>query len=165
MALTQNILVPTDFSKGSELALGAARMLAEQNDARVTLAHVLSVEPLAIGQLEQETERNRELEAAVHTHLDTIREEHFGGIEDVKTLLLRGRHAALAICEFAEQSGVDMIVMTTHGRTGLARLLIGSVAEGVVRHAPCPVMLLRSKVKESIFPKFEKLSKPPPPPE
>lgn len=162
MALTQNILVPTDFSKGSELALDAARILAEQNEARVTLAHVLSVEPLAIGQLQQDTERNRELEVAVHEHLDTLRDEHFGNVEDVKTVLVRGRHAAIAICELAEEQGIDMIVMATHGRTGLARLLIGSVAEGVTRHAPCPVLLLRSKVKDSIFPKFEKLSKPPP---
>ena len=164
MGVTQNILVPTDFSKSSELALGAARMLAEQNDARVTLVHVLAIEPLAVGQVQQDMERNRELEAAVHGHLDAVREEHFGGLADVKTVLVRAGHTAIAICELAEEQGVDMIVMATHGRTGLARLLIGSVAEAVIRHAPCPVLLLRSKARESRFPTIEKLSRPPPAP-
>lgn len=161
MPLTQNILVPTDFSKSSILAFDAARMLAAQNEARVTLVHVLAVEPLSVGQVQQDIEHTRTLETAVHEHLDAIREERFADIEDVKTVLLRSRHAALALCELAEEQGVDMIVMATHGRTGLARLLVGSVAEGVVRHSPCPVLLLRSKLKESVFPKYEHLPKSP----
>lgn len=162
MPVTQNILVPTDFSRSSELALEAARVLAQQNEARVTLVHVLAIEPLAVGQVQQDMERNRELEAAVHEHLDAIREDRFAELPDVKTVLVRASHTAMALCELAEEQGVDMIVMATHGRTGLARLLIGSVAEAVVRHAPCPVLLLRSKARESRFPKIEKISRPPP---
>lgn len=146
--LTQNILVPTDFSKASELALAAARILALQNESRLTLAHVLAVEPLHDGDVEQPLEATRELEDAVRDHLSRIRTEALGDVPDVKQVLIRGANAANAICEFAEEGDVDMIVIATHGRTGLVRFLIGSVAEKIVRHAPCPVLVLRSKAKD-----------------
>jgi len=64
------------------------------------------------------------------------------------------------IVEYAEQEGIDLIVMGTHGRTGVSRLLMGSVAENVVRHAPCPVLLARAQAasEEALQPATEPLS-------
>jgi nucleotide-binding universal stress UspA family protein len=144
----QHILVTTDFSKASELALRAAPLLARQNEARVTLVHALAVHSLGPGELEQPVEREKALEVAVHEHLDRLRETLLGDLEGVKIALLRGRHPADAICEFAEAQDVDLILVATHGRSGVARLLLGSVAERIVRHAPCPVLMMRAKAKD-----------------
>ena len=130
----EHLLVPTDFSPGSEFALTAATGLARQFHARLTLLHAAHVpdefdlylrimEPAL--QREMETRRKRVEEAAVI----------------VDTLIARGA-AAQTIIETARRKGVDLIVMGTRGRTGLQHLLIGSVAERVVRLAPCPVMVV-----------------------
>jgi nucleotide-binding universal stress UspA family protein len=147
MELSQKILVATDFSRASELALEAAPMLALQNDAQVTLVHVLAVDPLDDGAIEQSTVEKQELEAAVHAHLDALREQYLSDVRDVKTVIVRSRSTAEAICELAEKQDADLILIATHGRTGLAHFLIGSVTERVVRHAPCPVLVMRSKSK------------------
>lgn len=130
----EHILVPTDFSTGSEYALTAATGLARQFQARLTLIHVAHaadefemfrrmVEPA--WQREMEARRKRVEEAAV----------------PVDTIMTRGV-AAQTIVDAARGKGVDLIVMGTHGRTGLRHMLIGSVAERVVRLAPCPVMVV-----------------------
>ncbi len=64
---------------------------------------------------------------------------------DVKTAVVRSANAADAICELASDQNVDLIILGTTGLTGVARFLIGSVAERVVRHAPCPVLVMRKK--------------------
>ncbi|MDE0206927.1 MAG: universal stress protein [Candidatus Tectomicrobia bacterium] len=130
----EHILVPMDFSAGSEQALTAATGLARQFRARLTLIHAAHaadefemfrrmVEPA--WQREMEARRKRVEEAAV----------------PVDTIMTRGV-AAQTIVETARGKGVDLIVMGTHGRTGLRHMLIGSVAERVVRLAPCPVMVV-----------------------
>jgi nucleotide-binding universal stress UspA family protein len=147
MAFTQHILVPTDFSQASELAVHAAAIVARQNGARVTLLHVLGLPMLYDEDLEQARPEARELEAAVHDHLDRVVEKLLGDLPDVKTALLRDRSPAEAICQWALEQDVDLIVVATHGRTGLTHFLIGSVAERVVRHAPCPVLTMRSRAR------------------
>jgi len=148
--LTQNILVPTDFSASSLLAMGAARILASQNDAKITLVHVMDPTPLTIGApglgSMTEAEIEPEVEARVHAELTRVREEKLGDVDSVKTALVISRNAADGIVHYADKEGVDMIVMATHGRSGLTHFLIGSVAENVVRHANCPVLTLRSKI-------------------
>jgi nucleotide-binding universal stress UspA family protein len=148
VSIAQSILVTTDFSQASELALEAAPVLARQNDARVTLVHVAPTMSLAPGELEQSTSYQRELEDAIHQHLDRLCETYLAGLPDVKTALLRGRNSADAICEFAAENDVDLILLATHGRSGIQRFLLGSVAEQVVRHAPCPVLVMRSKARD-----------------
>lgn len=152
--LTQNILVPTDFSHASELALDAAAILARQNDAGCTLVHVFDPTWLAgrstdylpgegadISTLEPEVERR------IHDKLRELAERRVPNI-DCKTALVLAHNAAAGICDYAKKEGADMIVLSTHGRSGLSHLLIGSVAEKVVRHAPCPVLTLRSKAHD-----------------
>ncbi len=94
---TQNIHVATDFSHASELAVQAAPLLAQRNGARVTLVHVLDVDLLDDGDLEQVMPETRSLEVAVHEHLDRLRTEHLADVEEVKTVLLRSKSAAEAI--------------------------------------------------------------------
>jgi nucleotide-binding universal stress UspA family protein len=152
MTLTRNLLVSTDFSPASMLALDAAAMLAKSFGAKVTIAHVFDPAPLApvatrtalsgAEQLAMEQEYERHL----HAELEKLRTSKLADIPDVKVALVLGSNAADALCHYAEKENVDLIVIATHGRTGLSRMLIGSVAERVVRHAPCPVLTLRSKL-------------------
>lgn len=153
MKLTQNILVATDFSNASELALDAARILALQNEAKVTLVHVFDARPplgFPLGREtgEEEPDHDKELRDRIHAELRRLREDKLGDVPEAKVAVVMSRSAAEGICHYAQKENVDMIVLSTHGRTGLSHLLIGSVAERVVRHAPCPVLTLRSKARD-----------------
>ena len=145
------ILVPTDFSDGSHLALERALDLRQQFGAKIVLLHVYqipisypngyvftadilgSIEQAARGQMLKEKER-----------AEGRARELAGGaaVPAIEAKLMIGA-PALAIIEEAQKDGFDLIVMGTHGHTGLKHLLIGSVAERVVRSAPCPVLTIR----------------------
>jgi universal stress protein A len=148
MFTNQSILVPTDFSPASALALDAAALLAKQFSARVTLLHVFDATPFTLygGPIGAPgvSGVGPDIEARIHGELTRARDEHFAGL-NAETALVLSTSPSEAICELAKKIGADMIVIATHGRTGLTHLLIGSVAERVVRHAPCPVLTLRSK--------------------
>jgi nucleotide-binding universal stress UspA family protein len=151
MAFAQHILVPVDFSQAAELAAAAARVIALQNGASVTLVHAFDPTPLApiptrpLGvdglMVEADVERR------IHRSLEEVGERHFEGLE-FRVALVLAKNAAQGICDYAAKENMDLIVISTHGRTGLKHMLIGSVAERVVRHAPCPVLTLRSKAHE-----------------
>ena len=153
MRLTQNILVATDFSHASELAIEAARVLALQNDAKITLVHVFDARPpfsvpLSRELGEDEAEYERQMRERIHEELVKLREAKLGDVPEAKVAIVVSTNAAEGICDYAKKEDVDMIVVSTHGRTGLSHLLIGSVAEKVVRHAECPVLTLRSKARD-----------------
>lgn len=135
----QWIVFPTDFSKASDAALPYAASLAKQTGAVLQIVHV-SERPLAYvagdhnyGIVEPIEDVQRRMLLAVKPADAAVRCEH---------LLLRGEPAA-AICDLAAETKADLIVMGTHGRSGLKRLVLGSVAESVVRHAMCPVLTMR----------------------
>ena len=147
-ALARSILVATDFSQASELAIEAAALLAKQNQASLTVVHVYvplpsapMVEDPKTGLLMADDFTRKEL----HGRLDELAKRKLADIPNVKLAVMASQSAADGICHYAEHEDCDMIVISTHGRTGLARMLIGSVAERVVRHAHCPVLTLRSK--------------------
>ena len=142
MATVSHILVGTDFSDPSEQAVRAAGDWAETFGAKVTLVHALAVPELADGELVQPHPEHAELEEAVHRHLDAVRDRLLGGV-DAKTVLVRGPRPAEVLTKLAQSSDVDLIVVATHGRSGLSRLLLGSVAERVVKLAKIPVMTVR----------------------
>jgi universal stress protein A len=151
MQLAQHIMVPLDFSETSRLALDAAAVLARQNQAGLTVCHAF--DPQALGPRGTKSEpamdqmmKEGDVESTIHEALRHFAEEPLKGLE-VETAVIVSSNAAVGICDFAAEKDVDLIVMTTHGRTGLPHMLIGSVAEKVVRHAPCPVLTLRSKAK------------------
>ena len=142
-----SILVPTDFSEPSDAALEYARGLAATFGASLHVLHVIEAPfdsaPLATDAVVGETpalyaelfERARaalarRVSASDRTRLNATTEIVTGGSDH-------------RIVEYALERGIDLIVMGTHGRRGMAHLLIGSVAEKVVRAAPCAVMTVR----------------------
>ena len=138
----KHLIVPTDFSPSSELALTAATGLARQFRAHLTLVHVVDLP-------EEFSEVNaaaylRVMESTVQREMETRRKRVEEAAVPVDTIVVRGA-AAQTIVDTARGKGVDLIVMGTHGRTGLQHILIGSVAERVVRLAPCPVMVVPGK--------------------
>ena len=141
----KKILFPTDFSPGSEAALEMATSLARDSGATLLITHVEEI-PLATGGAEflysvpePATEEIREMLHDVVPKDASIPYEHH---------LLAG-DVATAIVDFAESENVDMIVLGTHGRRGLSRLLMGSVAELVVRRAKCPVLTIKQPARET----------------
>jgi nucleotide-binding universal stress UspA family protein len=142
------ILVAVDFSSHSARALEIATDLAHRFDSAVTILHVYEpniyagpgsymvptstydrARPAVLATLEQQLERNSE-------------DLHTAGVRDVETALLQGTPYD-QIVEYARDNDHDLIVLGTHGRTGIRRALLGSVAERVVRKAPCAVLTVR----------------------
>ncbi|MCB9670875.1 MAG: universal stress protein [Alphaproteobacteria bacterium] len=134
------VLVPTDFSDASLAALDEARAIVD-DPAHLHVLHVLHpIHPAEPGMLWGAVDDGRRI-AHVEEHL----REH---------LAVRGLSAAhahctigdegLSITELASSLGADLVVLASHGRTGLSRVLLGSVAERVARHSPCPVLIVRS---------------------
>jgi nucleotide-binding universal stress UspA family protein len=149
MDFANHIFVATDFSDASMKAVQAAAKLAAQLGAKVTLFHVFDPDPLvppgAIPNPSEFREKiSTEMTAAVHKKLAELRVQELGSVSDVDTVVATDRSAAHSICEHAKEADADLLVVATHGRTGLSHLLIGSVAERVVRHAHCPVLAVRA---------------------
>jgi len=149
MTHPKHILVGTDLSTHSLPALDSAATFARSFGAKVTLVHVFDpaplVPPAAIPRPERVEESiASELHEAVVKELETLRKKHLAGVEGVQIEVIRSAAPAKAIIDLAENKGVDLIVVGTHGRTGIAHMLIGSVAERVVRHAHCAVLAVRS---------------------
>ena len=135
----RTILVPTDFSTASDAALPHAEAVAKQQSASLLILHV-EEPPLAYGggELyyglpEPDSDRLLEMLEAVKPSDPAVPFTHRLTIGD----------PAGEIVRIATEEGVEMIVMGTHGRTGVSRMLMGSVAEAVVRRAPCPVLVYR----------------------
>ncbi|ARA92554.1 hypothetical protein AWN76_004790 [Rhodothermaceae bacterium RA] len=149
-ATVRRILVPVDFSENATQAIRYARELARLYDARLDLLH--AYEEIAIPDvygvgpvmLPAQTISERVAEA-----LEKLRRETIGSDVPTETHVLIG-HPALTILDFAERHGVDLIVIATHGWSGLKRLLLGSITEKVIRMAPCPVFTVRSFGKDLI---------------
>jgi len=136
----RRILVPVDFSKPSLDAVSYALGVARQAGAQIVLLHV--VEPLHAGMLMDTTDLQREIRRAAHERLNKLVAATREALPGV-TGKLRPGSAVAEIISFARRAGAELIVMGTHGRTGWRRGFIGSVAERVVRHAPCPVLVIR----------------------
>ena len=137
------ILVPTDFSEHAEHALDYAVALANKLDAKIHLLNVIGIPALGVPELgvaitstmiDKIVENNQ-------AALDQLAERH-GANASIATELATG-DARDAIIATAKRLGADLIVMGTHGRRGLSRALLGSVAETVVRTSPCAVLTLR----------------------
>ncbi len=138
----KTILYPTDFSTHSDAGLEYASALARDMGAELLIAHAIEEPAIYAGEFYY---GNAEPDFdAVNKMLHEVRPKN----QDVafRHELLRG-DPAKAICDTAAKHDVDLIVMSTHGRSGLGRLLMGSVAEYVVRHSPCPVLTLRGDAR------------------
>jgi nucleotide-binding universal stress UspA family protein len=149
MALPKNILVPVDFSEASIVALDRAVELAAKLDARIHLLNVVGVMTLSaeFGLAVTQPVLDSIVQGA-QKELDRLVAERTGKAHFAPTILELG-DARSAIDQTAEKVGADLIVMGTHGRRGMKRLVLGSVAEHVARVARCPVMLVRPQVAAS----------------
>ena len=136
----RRILVPVDFSKPSLDALTHALALARQYEAQLTLMHV--IEPFHPDMLIDTTQSQRDARVAAHEHLTKLAVATKQAWPKTGRELRTG-HPVDTITALAKRTNADIIVMGTHGRTGLKRAFIGSVAERVVRLAPCSVLVVR----------------------
>jgi universal stress protein A len=149
------ILVPTDFSKHSHNALTYAVAFAEKFGAELYLLHV--VQDLALFLPDAVTSTPPlvmpvdQITAASRTALERVVREQGLGHLTVHPEVIEGTPFA-EIIRFAREKDVDLIVMGTHGHTGLAHVLLGSVTEKVVRKAPCPVLTVRHPEHEFVHP-------------
>jgi nucleotide-binding universal stress UspA family protein len=142
----QRILVPVDGSPTSERALQEALRLARQQSGRLELVHVLGdVRLMEANSYINYAEMKDAMTSAGKKLLEQTQmvAQQSGTAAEVKLLEAGGTRIASAIVEEARQWQADLIVIGTHGRTGFSRVLFGSVAEGVVRTAPIPVLLIR----------------------
>ncbi len=157
MIAIKEIMAPTDFSEPSEIALRYAKALAENFQARLHLVHVIDENaliypwtspdgtPIALG--------------AARTELEQVSADRLGKLLTAEE---REKFSAqveilvgspfLEIITYAKTQNIDLIIMGTHGRGPIAHMLMGSVAEKVVRKAPCPVLTVRHPEHEFVMP-------------
>jgi universal stress protein A len=140
----KNILLRVDFSECSRKVLRYTTRLAKQFNAEVLLLHVVEVVPL-----ESQAEVPIEAHKPVERKLFEWRKE-FAAPGPVQMLVRDGFAAHEQILEAAADYNCDLIVVGNHGRTGFHRMLLGSTAEKVVRHARCPVLIIREHEHEFI---------------
>ena len=140
----KKILVPIDFSEGSKMALPYAIGIARDFGATVSLAHVVpSTTPADLTHLGIVLEEKRLLKQAQGL-MRQFRANQLPSDTGGKDFVLSGSPAP-EICRLAAKATFDLIVLATHGHSGLKHLWLGSVAEKVVRHAPCPVLTIREE--------------------
>jgi nucleotide-binding universal stress UspA family protein len=142
-----SILLPTDFSDCAHHAVPAAAYMARLTGARVVCLHVVEpvvpavgwtpiAEPLPVTDLSEQLEDSATRELPKFAGCP-----EFAGLR-VEDVITHGE-AAAEIVRVAQERGCDLIVISSHGRAGLGRILFGSTAESVVRHAHCPVLVVK----------------------
>jgi universal stress protein A len=147
MFAPKNILVPTDFSEYSDKALQEAIDIAKQYKAKIHLLHVIELvihctvdyclDPQTITEVERET-----INASKKMLQDQENKFPEGRAVEVIPDIRKGAPYE-EILKFQEENNIDLIVIASHGQTGLLRFLVGSVAEKVLRHSKGPVLLVR----------------------
>ena len=148
----RKILLPTDFSGCANYALPYAAAIARATKSTIICVHVVEpivpavgysglAEPMPIADISEQLEDSAERELPQLTDC-----EEFNGL-DVEEVIVHG-DAAAEIVRVASEHEVDLIVVSSHGRTGLGRIIFGSTAEAVVRHAGCPVLVVKPPQEE-----------------
>ncbi|MFO0969921.1 MAG: universal stress protein [Gemmataceae bacterium] len=153
MLPVRSILVPTDFSPTSDLAFRLACSVARDTGARITVLHVLTPPMVVFGEgiiPPVPPDYPREWQ----DKLEAIQPPRHVPIEH---RLIEG-DPANTILDVAKEIDCDLIVLGTHGRTGLNRVFMGSVAEKVIRKANCPVLTIKAPLKETSMEKAEELA-------
>jgi nucleotide-binding universal stress UspA family protein len=156
MIALKHILVATDFSEPSDAALTYGRALARTFNATLHVVHVVGnissvvygAEAYAVAM----PDLQREIEDAARAQLAQRLVDDDTHPLPTRHVLLTSDAPAVAIVDYAGREHIDLIVTGTHGRGGVAHLLMGSVAERVVRTAPCPVLTVRHPEHEFVTP-------------
>lgn len=145
----KKVLSPTDFSEASYAGLAVANELAVHFSAELLVVHVVAAVPIPIMDSGEGlggfdvSSYQLELEASAKNSLQELLDQRVSKELRVRPLVAYG-DAANEVVRIAEAEQVDLIVIATHGMTGWRHFIFGSVAEKVVRHAPCPVMTIRA---------------------
>lgn len=142
-----NILVPLDFSEMALKALRYAVPFAKQFGAKLTLVHIMEQVGYAadMAYLPMPPDAIRAAESAI----EEIRDKNIP--PEISTdIIVRVDFTTDALLAAARNSKADLIITTTHGRTGLKHLFLGSVAERIVREAPCPVLVVRDQERDFV---------------
>lgn len=144
----KRILVPTDFSPYSDEALRQAYDLAKQHSAKIYFLHVIPVtHPCAVDYCFDEKTiaeiGKKAFESSDNTMKEQVKRVIPAGDVEIESYVVEG-HPAHEILKEQETKNIDLIVISSHGKTGLIGHLMGSVAEKVARGAKCPVMLIRT---------------------
>ncbi|MCK9227934.1 MAG: universal stress protein [Syntrophorhabdaceae bacterium] len=147
MFLPKKILVPTDFSEFSDKALRQAYDLAKQHSAKIYFLHVIGVtQTCAIDYCFDDQTINAIDKKATESSENAMQEQIKRVVPspdvEIESYVVKG-HPYEQILKEQEAKKIDLIVISTHGRTGLVGHLMGSVSEKVARHAKCPVMLVK----------------------
>ena len=147
MIVLKHILVATDFGPAADAALTYGRALARNFGATLHVLHVaenLFMRPTVADP--------HTLKAAVARRLEALLNDEDRSDLKAHTAVETSDHPADAIIDYARQADIDLVIMGTHGRTGMSQLLVGSVAERVVRTAPCPVLTVKHPEHEFVHP-------------
>jgi nucleotide-binding universal stress UspA family protein len=156
MILLKKILVATDFSEPSDAALAYGRELARNFGAQLVVLHVadnLAARAYgADGFVVAEPGLQDEIEASARKRIASLLSDEDRDVLRAEGVVRTANSIALEVVAFARESSIDLIVMGTHGRGAVAHMLMGSVAERVVRTAPCPVLTVRHPEHEFVLP-------------
>ena len=145
----KNILVPTDFSPASRAALPFVHALAETYGSNVLLAHVIAPEPHRQIVTERVPEEDRVVWEDARHKLDAFRDDR--NLEGVScTALVDRGDVRDVISEIIDKRKVDLVVLATHGRLGVSKIILGSDAEKIYRAATCPVLVVGPKVQTAM---------------
>ena len=146
----KKILVPLDGSELAKTALDQAEKLAKTFDAEIILFQVVPFMPI-YGSPELVTPLivDEKQKDAVEKYLANLTEELKKRGLKTTAMVRTGQQVAVEIIDFAKESGVDLIVMCTHGRSGISRWVLGSIAHKVLTRAETPILLVRSKGQRS----------------
>lgn len=154
MVNLKNILVATDFSEPSAVALAYGRDLARSYAAKL---HVLHVVEDAMMRYSPEVAvaspvLQADLESAARRDLEALITDDDRRTLTITPIVQTSRSAAGGIVDYAREQAIDLIVTGTHGRSAMKQFLMGSVAERVVRTAPCPVLTVRAHERDFLAP-------------
>jgi nucleotide-binding universal stress UspA family protein len=150
----RTILFPTDFSQGARAAMDHAMSLATDYGAKLILLYVIqdiSIAEWYIPSTLSVTDIVEDMQKSAWTEMDKWGAEAKSKVKDVEKMVVRGV-PFVEIIRTAKDKNADMIVIGTHGRTGIDHMLFGSTAEKVVRKSPCPVLTVRIAGKEFKMP-------------
>ena len=142
----KKILVPLDGSELAEKALEHAEKLAETFDAEIILFQVVTFMPIyVVPELVTPFVVDEKQKEAAERYLTNLAEELKKRGFKVTAMVRTGQQVAVEIIDFAKETGVDLIVMCTHGRSGISRWVLGSVAHKVLTQAETPILLVHLK--------------------
>ncbi len=143
----RRVLVAHDFSSFADTALERAAEIAGRYGAALTIVHVYQpiVATIPDGLVLYSAAHFADFMGEINRHLEQLQQRALGFGATSTTTVVRQGPPHVELCDYAREHEIDLIVVGSHGRTGLMHALVGSVAEKVVRKAPCPVLVVRTE--------------------